>query len=205
VTPDFRDLVDEIDDPDERARLERVHGLLVEAGPPPELSPALASLPDAAPAPDERDLSWLPRRRLGTALVLGFAVLVAAFAAGYLAGGSPAPDESGFDVNRAVALSGAGDSSAVVSVGARDENGNWPMIVTVQGLERLGGGDYYTLALTKEGKPVVTCGTFNVGGGEQATIRMTAAYDLKGYDGWVILHYDAKTHGDTTVLKTARI
>ena len=40
--PDFRDLVGEDLTPEERDRLEHVHELLIAAGPPPELPPALA-------------------------------------------------------------------------------------------------------------------------------------------------------------------
>ena len=41
--PDFHELLNGEDlSPEERARLERVHELLLEAGPPPELTPALA-------------------------------------------------------------------------------------------------------------------------------------------------------------------
>ena len=61
-SPNFRDLVGE-DLPDtERARLERVHELLVAAGPPPELPPELVQ-PDLDPR--EQNLEFLPRRRQG--------------------------------------------------------------------------------------------------------------------------------------------
>ena len=68
------------------------------------------------------------------------------------------------------------------------------MILTVRGLAPLSGGDYYTLALAKRGKPVVTCGTFNVADRTQRTLHMSAAYDLKSFDGWVVTRWDAKTH-----------
>ena len=45
---DFRDIVGtEGLDPDEEARLRRVHDLLVQAGPPPDLPPALERTPEA--------------------------------------------------------------------------------------------------------------------------------------------------------------
>ena len=50
--PDFRELVGDLPD-EERARLERVHDLLIAAGPPPELPPALVE-PDPRPARRER-------------------------------------------------------------------------------------------------------------------------------------------------------
>ncbi len=48
---EFRDIVGtEGLDPDEEARLRRVHDLLVQAGPPPDLPPALERTPEAAEA-----------------------------------------------------------------------------------------------------------------------------------------------------------
>src|SRR6266571_4646750 len=68
--PEFRDLVGDDLPAEERARLERVHELLMEAGPPPELPPSLAEAPDRA----KQSPSWLPRRRFGTALALAAAI-----------------------------------------------------------------------------------------------------------------------------------
>jgi hypothetical protein len=209
-SPDFDELVNGVEEPDERERLRRVHELLVEAGPPPELSPALAT---AAPrvetetsAEDERDFSWLPKRRLGAALVLVGAVLAGTFGLGYLVGGSGSEggETAGIQISRTAPLTGRSDATGVVNVGRRDADGNWRMILTVRGLARLSGGDYYTLALAKRGKPVVTCGTFNVADRTQRTLRMSAAYDLKSFDGWVVTRWDSKTHHDTPVLWTTR-
>jgi hypothetical protein len=208
-SPRFEDLVDPVDDPQERDRLRGVHELLVQAGPPPELSPALATIapPDdsAATVDEERDFAWLPRRRLGAGLVLVGAVLAATFGGGYLAGGSGSDGSertAGIQISRSVALTGDGNASAVVNVGRRDADGNWPMILTVRGLPPLTEGDYYVLALSKDGKPTVTCGTFNVSTRGQRTLRMSAAYNLKGFDGWVVTRYDAKTHHERPVLWT---
>ena len=44
--PDFQDLVGDDLSPDERERLERVHDMLISAGPPPELPPELEEVPD---------------------------------------------------------------------------------------------------------------------------------------------------------------
>jgi hypothetical protein len=208
--PDFDELTGGVEEADERDRLRRVHELLVQAGPPPELSPALASMAPPADAPveeDERDVSWLPRRRLGAGLILVGAVVAATFGLGYLAGGSDSGENEtsgGVEIVRSAPLTGKGGTSGIVNVGQRDANGNWPMIVTVRGLAPLSQGDYYVLALSKNGKPTVTCGTFNVSGTGQRTVRMSAAYDLKGFDGWVVTRYDAKTHGETPVLWTTR-
>jgi hypothetical protein len=208
--PEFDELVGKIEEADERERLRRVHELLVQAGPPPELSPALAAVapPTDAAVPDEaeRDYAWLPRRRLGAGLVLVGAVLAATFALGYLAGGtdSDSGQTAGVQIVRTASLTGEGNATAVVNVGRRDRGGNWPMIVTVRGLAPLTQGDYYVLALSKNGKPIVTCGTFNVADRRQRTLRLSAAYNLKGFDGWVVTRYDAKTHRETPVLWTQR-
>jgi hypothetical protein len=199
--PDFNELLDGVDDPEERARLQRVHELLVEAGPPPELTAELATPPPAA----ARDLPWQRPRRLRPRTVLLAGALVTAFLVGYLAA-APDSDQrggpaAGLRIARTVQLEGKGDATGAVGIGVRDPKGNWPMVVSVWGLEHLSGGDYYTLALTKKGKPIVTCGTFNVSG-NQTTVRMTAAYDLKRFEGWVVLLWDAQTRNETTVLSS---
>jgi hypothetical protein len=198
--PDFDELVDEIEDPEERARLARVHELLVEAGPPPELSPTLQAPPPASP----RDFPWQRPRRIRPRAVLVAAAVITAFFIGYLSAGPGGDQEALPKYTRTINLEGKGDARGAIGVGVRDERGNWPMVLSVWGLEHLSGGDYYELALTRKGKPVVTCGTFNVSG-DQTTIRLTAAYNLKGFDGWVVLRYDAETHDDVPVLSAASV
>jgi hypothetical protein len=209
-TPEFDELVDPIE-PEEDERLRRVHELLIEAGPPPDLSPALASVAPPTDTPetdeDERDLSWMPPRRLGAGIVLAGAVLAATFGLGYLAGGSDSDGGQATESTRIVRtapLTGSAGATGIVNVGPRDADGNWPMIVTVRGLAPLTQGDYYIVALSKKGKPIVTCGTFNVADRGQRTLRMSAAYDLKGFDGWVVTRWDAKTHDETPVLWSKR-
>jgi hypothetical protein len=205
--PEFDELVEGVEQP-EQDRLRRVHELLVEAGPPPELSPALASVtPPSETDEDDREASWLPPRRLGAGLVFAAALLAATFGLGYLVGGSGSDGQEtsgGIRIARTAPLTGEGGASGIVNIGQRDADGNWPMIVTVRGLAPLTQGDYYIVALSKKGKPVVTCGTFNVADRGQRTLRMSAAYDLKGFDGWVVTRWDAKTHGETPVLWSRR-
>jgi hypothetical protein len=196
--PDFDELMEGIERSQDRERLRRVHELLVEAGPPPELSPALASVP----TPEEkRFIVRRNRRRVAGVFALAGAVLATMFGLGYVAGSTDS-DDSELAVRQTVALRGDSGASGAVNLGFRGADGNWPMLITVRGLDPLRGGDYYTLALTKDGKPIVTCGTFNVADRSRQTVRMSAAYNLDGFDGWVVLHYDAKTHDDTPVLWT---
>jgi hypothetical protein len=202
VTRDFDELVDGVESPEERDRLRRVHELLIQAGPPPELSPALASMsaPDEEPA-DEADVAWLPPRRLGAALVLAATLVLASFAVGYFAGNNRSNGENEtLKVTRTVVLHGEGAETGVVSVGEVDADGNIPMVITVRGLAPLPEGDYYSLALTKGGKPIVTCTTFNVGDRGTNTVDLVAAYDLQGFDGWAVTHWHAKTRNDSRVL-----
>lgn len=204
MTPEFDELVEGVENAEERARLRRVHELLQEAGPPPELSPVLASItpPEEEPA-DEADVAWLPPRRLGAALVLAATLLLASFAVGYFTGNNRS--NGGTDaikVTQTIALHGEGTSTGVVSVGQADADGNIPMLITVRGLAPLPEGDYYSLTLTKGGKPVVTCTTFNVGDRGTNTIDLVAAYDLSGFDGWAVTQWHAKKHDETRVLWT---
>mgnify|MGYP003693713787 CR=1 FL=1 len=54
----------------------------------------------------------------------------------------------------------------ILQLGKADADGNWPMDLHIKGLDRLPKGGYYDLYLTKGGKPVVLCSTFNSNGGE---------------------------------------
>jgi len=187
--PELRDLLGDDLPAEERARLERVHELLVAAGPPPELPPSLAEASDRAARPP----SWLPRRRLGAALALASAIATVAFLGGYLAGYERG--DGGFDSTLSVALV-EGPTQGVVRIGRQDANGNTPMLVTVQGLPRLPTGDYYTLFMTKKGKPIVTCGTFSVRDERPITIRFSVAYDLENFDGLMLARYRHADHKD---------
>ena len=172
-TPDFDDLVGSDLEPAERERLRRVHDLLVSAGPPPVLPARLAT-------PRVRAL---PRRRT-LALLLAAALAAAAFGAGWLVRGG-----DGFEVRRAVSMHGTADApnaSGRIKLGFPDANGNWQMLVTVEGLKPLPNDGYYILLLTKNGKPIATCGTFNVTDTGKTTVRLGASYRLKNFDGWVV-------------------
>jgi hypothetical protein len=178
--PDFRDLVGDDLSPEERARLERVHDLLIQAGPPPELTPALADPDTAEP---EMPIQ-LPRRRAGALLALAATIALLAFLGGFLAG-QRGPR---FSVERSLPMHGTGlaqNASATLDLGKLDQSGNWPLRVVVRGLKPLPKHGYYEMWLTKHGKPVATCGTFDVGPGE-STVRLNAPYDLRRYDGWVV-------------------
>jgi hypothetical protein len=194
--PDFHELVGNDLEPAERERLERVHDMLIAAGPPPELPQELAS----PPRPEEK-LVELARRRLRTGLLLAATIVLAAFAAGYLLGmRGESSSSSSFPTAETAVLGQSPDRLAVVRFGQVDENGNRPMIVNVDGLDRLKNGDYYTLLMTRNGKPIVTCGTFNVSDEGVTTVRLSVAYDLERFDGLMLARYSAKTHKNTPLL-----
>jgi hypothetical protein len=182
VPPEFRDLLGDDLPADERARLERVHDLLVEAGPPPELPPSLAQAPDRVEEPP----TWLPRRRAGAALSLAAAIAVIAFLGGYVAGFR----HNSFDSTREVAMHGtsaAPRARAVIKLGDRDEAGNWPMVVTVQGLPRLPERGYYELFVKRDGF-FLRCGNFRVKAGT-TSVDFTVPYTFERNDGWIVTRW----------------
>ena len=180
--PDFRELVGDLPD-EERARLERVHDLLIAAGPPPELPPALVE-PEPDLDPRDENVAFLPRRRAGFVLGIAAAVGVAAFLGGFLAGRQKEPFAEVFKVPMQ-GTAQAANASASIEVGKADAAGNWPLKVVVRGLKPLPKGQYYEMFLTKGHKPAATCGTFRViQSGD--SVRLNAPYNFRSFDGWVV-------------------
>ena len=177
----FDELVGEIDDPKERERLRRVHDLLLSVDAPPEVSQALRELPAEAP------VRLLPQRRRGALALLAAALAVVAFGSGYLVG-----ERDSVALDRKILMAGTGDgrgTSATIEVLAEDKAGNWPMNLIVRGLEpSRDRTDFYELWLTRDGKPVDSCGRFIVTGGV-TTVVLTVPYALKRYDGWIVTRH----------------
>lgn len=188
--------------PEEAARLERVHDMLVAAGPPPELPPRLA---DPEPAPrEDSPVAFLPRRRTGLALALAAAIALVTFVGGFVAGQRHGKQ---FPTKVAVPMRGtaiASNASGVIQIGNEDSNGNWPLRVVVHGLRPLPAGQFYEMYLTRNGKVVATCGTFRLTSGD--SVRLNAPYDLRSYSGWIVTREGrgTSTH-HPVVLRTARI
>jgi hypothetical protein len=181
---DLRDLLGEDVAEEELERLRRVHELLLEAGPPPELSPTLASAPGTGELPRQEELGWLPPRRIGRVLTFAAGFAAVALAAGYLVGRSG----HGFDAQFSKAMHGtqaAPAAQAVIKVASLDDAGNWPLQLKVTGLRRLPSGGYYELWLTQHKRPAASCGTFRVEKG-QTTVRLNAPYNFRNYDGWIV-------------------
>lgn len=190
---DFDELVGGDDlEPEEELRLRNVHDLLVQAGPPPDLPPALERLPDEPGDAEILQLPLLPRRRWAAAAVLAAALAVAAFGAGFLVGDRGGSSTS-LDAARVVPMRGDGGALASIRLGERDEVGNWPMEVVVTGLPTQPAGAYYTLYLTRGGKPRIPCGYFRVHGGT-TTVRFTVPYTVKKGEGWVVTYQPKGVH-----------
>jgi len=182
--PAFDDLVGDDLAPGERERLQAVHELLLRAGPPPELPPAL----EQPPTVEAGTLIPFPRRYRFTAVAAAAAIAVVLFGAGYLlggSGGSPPP-------LRTVEMRGAGGATASLAVFARDDAGNWPMELTVSGLEPLPAGETYELWLTRGGELAEACGTFAVAAGT-TEVPLNAPYRLSAFDGWVVVRAGTAT------------
>ena len=163
--------------PEERKRLQRVHDLLVEAGPPPALPASLRR----TPTPERRPFSL---QRRAVAIALAAAIAVVAFGAGFFAG------EGGddFEPVRTVAMRGVGSAAgaaATIEVGERDSAGNYAVVLHVQGLERVGPEGYYELLLTQDGEPIASCGTFKVET-DGTSVPMTVGYEIDRFDDWVV-------------------
>jgi hypothetical protein len=194
-TPDFEELVGGAIPPDERERLRRVHDLLVAAGPPAALTPALQSPPVRA----------FTRRRVAALALAAALAVMAAFGAGW----ALRSGDDDFDVRRAVPMKSTADAptgaSVLIELGYPDESGNWEMLVHARGLKPLPEGGYYVLLLTKDGEPVATCGSFKVDPDGATTVRLGASYALDEFDGWIVRPYvhDRDRLNETTYL-TAR-
>jgi len=179
MSPDFEELVGTDLEPGERARLERVHDLLVAAGPPPDYAPV--------PAPPAKVIQLRPRRRVAL-VAIAAALAVALFALG--AAVSNGSTRSGAPFPGTIAMEGtsaAQSASASLKVLDRDAAGNWPMTFAVKGLEPAASGRPFELWLTHDGELGALCGSFRTDENGAAVVPMNAPYDFSEYNGWVVV------------------
>lgn len=164
----FHELVGDVEDAAERERLRRVHELLLSVAPPPDRLPTRLRPPS--------------RRGRTRVALLAAALAALAFGAGYLAGDGGGEAEA----TRTISMTGPRGAWATIALLPEDEAGNWPMRVRVGGLEpSTERFDWYELWLTKDGKPIGSCGRFRVQAGT-TEVLLTVPYGLEGYDGWVV-------------------
>jgi hypothetical protein len=169
----------------ERERLQHVHELLLQAGPPPELSDELEAGPTLAMTLGK------PRRKLKSRGMLLLAAAIAVFAvfiAGY------ASHKTGKTASPPVVTQGlqgtsfARHAQGALEVWSSKDGHNWPMRITVVGLRQLPPRNYYEVYLLRHGKPWGLCGTFRVGSStdQEVTVSFSAPYALHKGDSWVV-------------------
>ena len=175
MKPDFDELVGTDLEASERQRLERVHRLLLAAGPPPDfVAPKVVEL--------------RPRRRRGALLAIAAALAVASFALG------AALDRP--DVDFVVTMDGVGafaGASVSLTVFELDSAGNWPMEVEARGLAPTTSGRPYEVWLTRDGKLAALCGSFLTDDHGWAVVPMNAPYRFADFDGWVVVEEGSET------------
>lgn len=181
--PDFDQLIGSDVEASERARLRRVHSLLVQAGPPPELSPSLEAGPTLGMTMARRPTRV--RRRV-LLLAAAVALLALAFLAGFITANSGGNGTAGH-VLRLTGTPAAPNAFASLQIQPVDAAGNWPMKLSVKGLPKLSGGSYYEVFLIRNGKPWGPCGSFQVAKGQATVVQLTAPYRLEHGDSWDVM------------------
>jgi hypothetical protein len=185
MTADFEQLVDLAGlSPAERSRLQRVHDMLVAAGPPPEL-PGELTQPPAEVGGEVVPLEPRRRRAPVAGLLIAATVAVACFGGGYLLA-NQAHSSNAIHVVRVVPMSGQQNSFASLRVGSADKSGNWPIQLTVNGLKPLASKSRYYLMVWQNGKPAAFCGTFEVNKGGPTTVTFNVAYKITPQTRWVV-------------------
>jgi hypothetical protein len=184
---DFDELVGDVLEPGERARLRRTHALLVTAGPPPELPPTLRAPPGSPPAAEVVEFPrGFPGRRWAAYGIAAAALAIAAFGGGYLV--AHEGTQEAFAVDFVLPMRGtaaAPQAHASLEVGVIDDAGNWPMRMTLRGLPERPNRGRYELSLTQKGRIAASCGVFTVHG-QKTVVFLNAPYRLRQYDDWVV-------------------
>jgi hypothetical protein len=173
----------------ERQRLQNVHELLLEAGPPPELSPELEEGPNLKMTLAKRRRA---KRQRAMFLLAAAITVFFVFIGGYVVGDNKRGGSSSTNTTRVVKqITLVGTSKAPRAEAAlevwRPHAGNWPMTLKAFGLPKLPAHRYYEVYLVRNGKPWGSCGTFRVAGSSpQVTVTLTAPYSLRKGDSWVV-------------------
>lgn len=181
MSPDFDELVGDDLDPIERARLERVHELLVAAGPPPDFTPVAE--------PEAEVVELRPRRRRGALVAIAAALAVALFAFGAAA----VQDGGNSFVVSMTGTAAAPAASGSLHVRELDSAGNWPMEVSIEGLRPTRSDRPFELWLTRGGDLAALCGSFLTDESGAAVVPMNAPYEFAEYDGWVVVQEGSDT------------
>lgn len=169
---------------EERQRLQHVHELLLQAGPPPELTPELQQAPKLEALLGRRRRVVKQRALLLLAAAL---CLILVFFAGYAvanhgSGGSASPPLKELSLK---GTSLAPQAQAVLDIW-RPKDGNWPMKLSVVGLPKLPARTYYEVYVVRDGHILGSCGSFRVGRRGAVTTRLNAPYPLEHGDSWIV-------------------
>ena len=199
---DFDELIGADVAGEERERLLGVHEMLVQAGPPPELSPTLQDVPRPGEVHLLRKQSVARQVALLAAAII---VLGITFSIGFSTGkkGAAAPTPV-----KTLVLSGtraAPHAQATLDV-QRQVSGNWPMTLSVSGLPRVNASEYYVVWLVRNGQRFAPCGTFVISKPTRSlTLNLTAPYKLEKGDTWIVTRqtYGQHSMSPTTVLEPA--
>jgi hypothetical protein len=174
----------------ERERLQNVHELLLEAGPPPELSDKLEAGPTLAVTLSKPRRAGRPRALLLLAAALAiFVVFFAGYGVGNHRSGKSTPTRV-----LAQALKGTSlepQAEGTLQVWSSQDGNNWPMTLSAVGLPKLPPRTYYEVYLFRDGKIQSwgKCGAFRVGDSGSAgglTVTLTSPYPLEKGDSWVV-------------------
>jgi len=187
--PELHELLGDDLPEDEVERLRGVDALLRSVpAPPHEIPLSLTHAVEQVAIEPAR----IPRRR--KALVLAFAVLVAALAFGVGRWSGGESFEEAWSAELVATEDGRG-ASAVVYVGERDEeSGNMELVLDISGLPPLEPDEFYALWLVEGGEWAATCGYFSVGESE-TTVRMTVSYDIREFEAWAVSTGHPNEHG----------
>ena len=181
-----------------------MHELLLQADPPPELAPEIEAGPTLAMTLARQKREHHVRRRLAL-IAAAVAAVAVVFLGGYIIGnrgtGGDAPAKT-MSLKGTAAAPGA---LASLRIDHADAAGNWPMELSVTGLPKLPGREYYVVYLVRDGKPWAPCGTFVVAGATHGTsVRLNAPYELeKGDTWWVMKQMPDDSAPGAVVLKPA--
>jgi hypothetical protein len=172
---------------EERARLRSVHELLLEAGPPPEISPEIAKGPSLKMTLGRGRRAQSSRRRLIP--LVAAAALVAAIIG------------IGLSINnkqQGLVVPLRGTIAAPKAAGTLDVLRPRTMRIHVTGLAQ----GTYGVYVVSNGRPSLECGSFVVKtNGIDTAATLTSPYRLHAHDTWVVARQRAGGAPGVTVLR----
>ena len=167
----------------ERQRLQQVHELLLEADPPPELTPELEAGPKLKMTVGKRRRVVKQRAMVLLAAAIALSLV---FLGGYAVGNNRGSHKSAAVSLKLTGTSVIPGAQASLEVWHR-RAGNWPMTLTAVGLPKLAPHNYYEVYLIRDGRLSGSCGTFRVTNSKRAvTVTLNSPYTLQKGDSWIV-------------------